>query len=1550
MKKVFYILVLLIIGINTNIYSQTDYMKNRFSIGTYNFVLRPGFRNSVNLQNYRDLQYNTNLSFTYRGNGDALWNSIDGYNVMPSDYMPAFTNTLNDLYINQANYYKQKVFFERAKIIRGAMGQRSTYEAENNGTYNTRTPGYGYQNSGTGIDYTNDMGANVNGRMCAVGTHSAGYIVKELYENMEQINFLFHDGSGKTDMQFFQSDTKDSIYFWVVKPRMRIRVEDFNDPNKRELPVVSIDIRRYDSTKISDDQTFTIKVKDFAGLIGNYYGDYMENFYNINPITHEYLPKLKILADSLTAGVDKDHLGISKVDYRVYWYGNVDVWLDYVRLDDEWAHYLFTDPTDQAPGNREFFHTKIAQEIAALNPAANEGNGFGYFYLDEYPYNCYPCIAEVNRIIKNLCPNTNTGLVAMDAEYSIQGLNEMRNRPYNGILYDTLYSSGAVTDILINESYPFENHNVDNLGDRKHFIAFPADLNLRTDLILSDHVQGMYRKAPNDERYNYEVNKNLEQDYPFYFLGIYRKGADLIKKARLDGKDILFSISIQNHLFEQNLGDGWSDEYGLRDVTNEEVSLQSYLGLIYGAKQIMDFSYQSDNPKRKKDGYYYYNYGIAIDTIGTKREYNYYGQPKWQYLCSLNTKLRQIGEYLYPAGRRSDHLNLDDSRTINTIFQTFHPEYIYGLPYKYISDILSIYPNITGDFLDANTDEATKRYWEAGFFNPPVSNTSDKYSKYLIMLNKRCTPPLANVSAGDVRTLKMRFNPDELPNFNNWVVIDPLTNTTIATINKNSGEYYSLGVFQPGEGRLFKLAPVMQEGGTFVCDEDFGGLIVNCKANVYTGGHNLTVRNNTTIEFNEDCGITVENCSDVSFDGSGTKSIHLKGKNRSKWYGITANNISNSVLFNNTDFRNLKNGWAITVRNAQWAIIQQSDFYLEDAGSGYNLGAITVNNNAISSGQVYIQNNNIQVKDVTAAIIVFNSAGTSGYGGVSYNNISTSGNGRIGIFLSNRILDELWYNNISGFSEGIHTYCSNVRLKNNTVLSNKNGSKGIYGSVWSTLDLGYDNQYFYGGNTFTNNGNDCINLQVDKSYFISIQGYNNYNVLSNTNSYNLYGNGLLNGYSTSPTYSCFNGPNGNAIYDLKDTLGNPYSLQELPHLCNTNANEETDFVVSLPFNISDTVNKLSGINNQNPSYLQTLSKNFSTNIIKRNYDSAIIQGTELLLNYSDSIYAPEIITELYLACTSFDSVGLKVQSLKTFYEQLIINHSQNISIVGPANYYLQKCKVFLKQYESALVGFEDIIQQNPYSFDGLLASWDYAATVLLIDTTIGSGGMSSKDELNELFSSSHELDYLIDSLRIKRIQKYDTYDKSVFSSSDRRELIKKTGNVLIDERNKQINKVNDLQKEVSKSNGKKDTKAKQELLEFRTLNEVVKVKKPRNVVEYTKIISDDMDKIFKRNLSGENKEANSIPTTFNLYQNYPNPFNPVTKIAYDIPRDAKVKLVIYDILGREVKMLVNNEFKTAGKYITEFNGSYLASGVYFARILVNDGKEFVAVKKMVLVK
>lgn len=101
---------------------------------------------------------------------------------------------------------------------------------------------------------------------------------------------------------------------------------------------------------------------------------------------------------------------------------------------------------------------------------------------------------------------------------------------------------------------------------------------------------------------------------------------------------------------------------------------------------------------------------------------------------------------------------------------------------------------------------------------------------------------------------------------------------------------------------------------------------------------------------------------------------------------------------------------------------------------------------------------------------------------------------------------------------------------------------------------------------------------------------------------------------------------------------------------------------------------------------------------------------------------------------------------------------------------------------------------------------------------------------------------------------------------------------------------------------------------------------------------------------GKNYHPNrgtETPLTFNLNQNYPNPFNPTTTIKYTVAKDVNVSIKVYDLLGREVAVLVNSEFKKAGSYAVNWNASNFASGVYFYRIEAGD---FVEAKRMVLVK
>ncbi len=102
------------------------------------------------------------------------------------------------------------------------------------------------------------------------------------------------------------------------------------------------------------------------------------------------------------------------------------------------------------------------------------------------------------------------------------------------------------------------------------------------------------------------------------------------------------------------------------------------------------------------------------------------------------------------------------------------------------------------------------------------------------------------------------------------------------------------------------------------------------------------------------------------------------------------------------------------------------------------------------------------------------------------------------------------------------------------------------------------------------------------------------------------------------------------------------------------------------------------------------------------------------------------------------------------------------------------------------------------------------------------------------------------------------------------------------------------------------------------------------------VVKDSGGIAMSEGLIGISPIASEIPSTFSLFQNYPNPFNPTTKIKFDIPpsrgaRGVTVGLTVYDALGREIAVLVNEVLKP-GSYEVEFDGSNYPSGVYFYRL------------------
>ncbi len=116
---------------------------------------------------------------------------------------------------------------------------------------------------------------------------------------------------------------------------------------------------------------------------------------------------------------------------------------------------------------------------------------------------------------------------------------------------------------------------------------------------------------------------------------------------------------------------------------------------------------------------------------------------------------------------------------------------------------------------------------------------------------------------------------------------------------------------------------------------------------------------------------------------------------------------------------------------------------------------------------------------------------------------------------------------------------------------------------------------------------------------------------------------------------------------------------------------------------------------------------------------------------------------------------------------------------------------------------------------------------------------------------------------------------------------------------------------------------------------------------FTNLVYAKIDgKEYGKKITSINSDENLSPNLFTLGQNYPNPFNPSTVISWQLAVGSHVTLKVYDVLGKEVAILVNEE-KPADNYKIDFNGNTLASGIYFYSLWANN---FVQNRKMVLLK
>ena len=122
-------------------------------------------------------------------------------------------------------------------------------------------------------------------------------------------------------------------------------------------------------------------------------------------------------------------------------------------------------------------------------------------------------------------------------------------------------------------------------------------------------------------------------------------------------------------------------------------------------------------------------------------------------------------------------------------------------------------------------------------------------------------------------------------------------------------------------------------------------------------------------------------------------------------------------------------------------------------------------------------------------------------------------------------------------------------------------------------------------------------------------------------------------------------------------------------------------------------------------------------------------------------------------------------------------------------------------------------------------------------------------------------------------------------------------------------------------------------------------------IDYSNAFFDSIDNCNESCSTISNDEITQIPTTFLVHQNYPNPFNPITTLRYDLPENSHVTITIYDMIGRQVKTLINQTQDAGYRSViwgaTNDYGKPVSAGIYLYQI---QAGEYISTKKMVLLK
>lgn len=769
---------------------------------------------------------------TDRGSG---WNFIpaeDFYDTPLNIYRQSIINKVNANTSN--NLY---TLFDRAKIQYLCFGQSSEYQCEKV-EWGADYDFYSYNNSKLQApNFTDILDGNIKVKQCLSAGLPSDFeemIVSGLRGNREQ-----------TETYWPYGYIGDQYYNWYIMPKIRIDQNFANNNANWDIPVCKIRI----INALGDVKEQILYVKNFRLNLGTAYdGLYKEEYFGTDIVN------FLINGPSMWFNTTKKWVVNCQVDFQVVYYGKCDMWIDYVKVQNEPAYRMLSHYEDD-PDVKNW----LEGECELARDILNGGGKIASFYAEEFEFNHMPTMKFVNDKIKEITNNR---------------LSLMPN--YN---YDMF--KGTINLYRPNNNNQFtaeeiKKYLVDYMGIREIFsVCYGLEGWSERDVEVGTVPEIRVSKSPNtlpigSQDYDknllhltYSSNPNIYDEWLQENLDNINAGSGQFKYAQTITYilkhtqeiskicNIPFYYLPQAHVW-------WYKGHKLKEPNNAEAELMNNLAIGYGAKGIIYFWYGGFNS----------DIGGPEETLArglldiglARREYNVYGERKWDKYKEMSEKIKSWEKQLMK-------FNTADISSFK--YQKECEVYQGEGRIRYINDLKTykpILPHSENLIAESTPEVLNKRFIQLSFFNKVDDFESHKY---FMITNKRCSPFRADLSdPGGLRKVVIKLHIAQYSSFglnkyNNFNIIDISNNNVVATFhrdNQNPNLNIDLGWFQPGEGKIFKIAPMLHTGGEFIVDENLFENPVNfeCTGIVNTNGKNLWITSTpSSISFAQNSGIIV---------------------------------------------------------------------------------------------------------------------------------------------------------------------------------------------------------------------------------------------------------------------------------------------------------------------------------------------------------------------------------------------------------------------------------------------------------------------------------------------------------------------------------------------------------------------------------------------------------------------------------------------------------------------------------------------------------------------